>query len=150
MSGWKHQGLGGKFDYIPPEQVREMANRMDHPIPAAGARDQIARGGFPGKFNASHAEAQHLPVRVGQPIGVTRNMCGSCQSMFQHTANYTDQPLLVKDPNHTHLFLPGHDKALVDPRPDQFPRAHPVTGDDVCRGLHAGAGAAPVTPHDGR
>ena len=52
-------------------------------------------------------------------------------------------PLLVKDPDHTRLFLPGH-KVIVDPDPSDFRDAIVITPDNLKAG--AGGGAALVGP----
>jgi hypothetical protein len=144
LSGWAHAGedLPG-ITYVPPARVQSLAEDMQFKIRGAGAADQ----GVPGRFHASHAEAQQMASAPAQPIGVDRPMCATCQKMLQHAATYSDQPLLVRDPDHARLFLPGHDKPIVDPRPDQFPGARPVSGADVRHGLQAGAGTAVVAPH---
>jgi hypothetical protein len=144
LSGWVHEGenLPGITE-VPPAKVQSLAQEMQFKIRSAGALDQ----GVPGQYHASHAEAQQLVAAPAQPIGVDRPMCSTCQKMLQHTANYSDQPLLVRDPDHARLFLPGHEKPIVDPSPDQFPGARPITPGDVHRGVQAGAGTAVAAPH---
>ena len=107
LIGWAHEGrdLPG-IRYVPPDQVQSMANDMQFKIRGAGAMDQ----GVPGRYHASHAEAQHTATVPGQPIGVDRPMCTTCQSMVQHAANYSHQPMLVHYP--ADLPAPG---AMLDP-----------------------------------
>ena len=144
LSGWAHEGddLPG-ITYVPPDKVQSLAGDMEFKLRGAGAADH----GVPGQHFASHAEAQQHVVAPAQPIGVDRAMCPTCQKMFQHTANYSHQPLLVTDPKHTRLFLPGHDKPIVDPNAADFPAARPITPGDVHHGIQAGAGAAVAAPH---
>jgi hypothetical protein len=148
LSGWVHDDLQG-FEYIRPEEVKRMADDMNFDIRGAGAADHAgSEPGWTGKHHASHAEAKHLARNPGQPVGVDRNMCSTCQDMYQQAADYSRQPLLVQDPDHTRLYLPGHDP-IVDPKPSDFPDAVPITPEDVKRGAAAGGGAAVAGPDSG-
>jgi hypothetical protein len=145
LSGWTHGGPDG-FEYVRPEEVQRMADRMDFEIRGAGAADHAGtEPGFKGKHHASHAEAQQLARHPGQPVGVDRNMCSTCQGMYKEAARLSQQPLLVQDPQGARLFLPNGDVKL-DPAPSDFPAAQRLSPDDVRRGVGGGTGAILVTP----
>jgi hypothetical protein len=146
LSGWTHDDLDG-FEYIRPEEVKRMAERMEFEIRGAGAADHAGgEPGFRGKHHASHAEAKHLARNPGQPVGVDRGMCGTCQNLYDHAAHYSQQPLLVQDPHQTRLFLPDH-RVIVDPDPSDFPDAVHIRPEDIRAGAGAGSGAALVAPN---
>jgi hypothetical protein len=143
LSGWTHGEMPG-FEYIRPEEVKRMADDMDFEIRGGGAADHAgSEPGFKGKHHASHAEAQHLARNPGQPTGVDRPMCGTCQDLFTHASEYSNQPLLVQDPNGMRLFVDG--KVIDNPDPSQFPDAVRVTPEDVKQGAAAGGGAVVVS-----
>jgi hypothetical protein len=144
LSGWGHKDLEG-FEYVRPEEVQRMAERMDFEIRGAGGSDYAgSEPGFRGKHHASHAEAQQLARHPGQPVGVDRSMCSTCHGMYQEAARFSQQPLLVQDPQHTRLFLPNGEVKL-DPAPSDFPGARRLSPDDVRRGVGGGTGAILVT-----
>lgn len=146
LSGWTHGNALKDIEHVPPEDVHRMADQMGFDVRGAGASDFAGNEpGFRGKYHSSHAEAQQLERYPAQPIGVDQPMCKTCQKMFDHAANHMQEPLVVRDPDHTRLFLPGH-KVVVDPDPSDFPNVPFLRPDDVHRGLAAGAGAAVAHP----
>ena len=139
LSGWLHKDLDG-FEYVRPEEVHRMAEDMKFDIRGAGAADHAGdEPGFRGKHHASHAEAQQLARHPGQPVGVDRPMCGTCQDLYQHAAHYSQQPLLVQDPDGARLFLPNGD-VVPNPDPSRYPDPVRITPADMRRGA-GGAGA---------
>ena len=144
VSGWAHKGVDG-VEYVRPEEVDDLARRLDFELPAH-ARDAAGKEpGFPGKFHASHAEAQQHARHPAQPVGVDRDMCDTCQGLYQRAAEVSGQPLLVKDPHDTRLFLPDG-TMKENPGPEHFPAAKHFSPGDVRRGVGAGTGAILVSP----
>jgi hypothetical protein len=66
----------------------------------AGFFDQ----GIPGQYASSHAEKQANMMNPGQPIGVSRAMCGDCINYFISSAQASGQFLVVADPNVVRVF----------------------------------------------
>lgn len=123
LSGWAQPRPNG-YGSATPEDVRALADEIGHPLDpdTRGFRDQTSRpDGFPGKFNASHAEKQQALTSPGSDIAVTRPMCDDCVGFHSRLAKHTGQPLLVTDPEKSHLFLPdGH--VVESPTVEDFPR----------------------------
>lgn len=108
LSGW--QGKANKrppgFDNVTPEQVKAYSDQIGHNLKNGGANDQVGRGGFRGKYHASHAEKQLALSRPNEPIGVSRPMCACCQAFFKKHAQYTGRDQIVTDPDGTRIFHP--------------------------------------------
>jgi len=125
LSGWRQPRLEG-FRYASPEQVRTLAQQVNHELKPEPFLDHAGREpGWPGKFHASHAEKQQLLTRTSDTIAVNRPMCTDCQAMFKKYVNYTGHPLHVTDPVGTHSF---------------YPRVRPRTHDTAVAAGAAGAG----------
>lgn len=67
VSGWKRPAPAG-YDYASPEQVKDLSDQIGHQLRPAGPRDQVAQGGFSGKYHASHAEKQQAVLRPNDPV----------------------------------------------------------------------------------
>jgi hypothetical protein len=104
VSGWT--GSPGGFARVTPEEVASYSKKIGHELTPVGGPDQVSRGGFPGKFNASHAEKQLAVARPNDPIAVSRPMCSDCQGFFRAQAEYTGKPQVVTDPDMTRVFQP--------------------------------------------
>jgi len=106
---------------VRPRAVRDYADRIGHPLRAEPFGDQTNRpDGWPGKYNASHAEKQQALTSPGHPVGVTRPMCPDCQGFFQKHAIASAKEQLVTDPEVSRLFLP--DGRVIEMLPGDFPR----------------------------
>lgn len=105
ISGWaepKPNGFGGAS----PTAVQQKSIQIGHDLTPAGGRDQLNNGGFPGKYNASHAEKQQSLLHPGEPVGVTRPVCTDCQAYFQKLAEAEHTRYVVTDPDETWIFNP--------------------------------------------
>lgn len=103
VSGWsKNEG----FTSVPPEDVAAYSDKIGHELQPAGGLDQIKNGGFPGKYNASHAEKQMAVASPNEPIGVSREICNDCYNFFKLHAQETGKPQIITDPEGTHVFYP--------------------------------------------
>jgi RHS repeat-associated protein len=75
--------------------------------------------GDPGSYNASHAEIKAAADHPGQPIGVSKPMCDNCQQAMSKIADIQQQPVVVADPNGTHVFYPGGGHDFEPHPPDE-------------------------------
>jgi hypothetical protein len=87
------------------DQYRELSGGLE---PPPHGRDGTT--GTPGATYATHAELQNFfnQVRHGtnHPIGVTRDMCGSCRRFFQRAARQTGRRIPIADENFLRVFQP--------------------------------------------
>ncbi len=135
LSGWAQPRPDG-FGSATPEDVRKLADEIEHPL-KPHPHDQLDRGGFDGKYNASHAEKQQALTSPGSDIAVNRRMCTDCVEFHKKLAQHTGQSQLVTDPDGPKLFLP--DGSVVDVTdPSSFPKQPPASFD----GGAAAAGGA--------
>jgi hypothetical protein len=82
LSGWKQPQPDG-FTRATPEAVRDHARRIGHDLTPDPARDQTWRqgsDGWPGKYQAPHAEKQQALTAPDHPIGVSKPMCPTAWS----------------------------------------------------------------------
>jgi RHS repeat-associated protein len=108
LSGWN---TPRRFRQATAE-VLEYANARGYSFPRKGMYD----GGVPGQFHASHAELQANMIAPGRPIGVSREMCGVCQSYFREVlAPESRVPLVVADPEMVRVFHPNKWVTVVYP-----------------------------------
>jgi hypothetical protein len=120
LSGWAQPRPGG-FAHATPEAVRDYARRIGHDLEPDPVADQTGRpDGFPGKYQASHAEKQQALTAPGHPIAVSKTMCPDCVEFFAKHAIHSRQPQIVTDPNGTRLFNPDG-RVIMNPGPDDFP-----------------------------
>jgi hypothetical protein len=76
LSGWKQPRPDG-FTHATPEAVRDYAQRIGHDLARNRAFDQSRRlgsDGWPGRYQASHAEKQQALTAPDHPIAVS-NRC---------------------------------------------------------------------------
>jgi hypothetical protein len=144
LSGWKQPRPDG-FTHATPEAVREYAQRIGHTLRREGANDQAWRpDGWPGRYQASHAEKQQALTAPNHPIAVTKPMCPDCIEFFRRHAIHTGQPQVVTDPDGTRLFHPDG-RIIPNPGPKDFgpaPPTPPGPPDGVGReGVKVGAAA---------
>lgn len=104
ISGWSDKPKG--YAKASPEEVADYSKTIGHELKPAGAQDQIQKGGFPGKYNASHAEKQMAVHSPNEPLGVSKPMCKDCQDFFTKHAKYQGQDQVITDPNMTRIFHP--------------------------------------------
>ncbi len=117
LSGWKQPRPTG-FSEVSPEQVRDFSGEIGHELEKSGGLDQVRRDGFPGKYQASHAEKQLSILRPDDPIAVSEPMCNDCNGFFQKRAIYRNSPQVVTDPNGTWIFRPdGTVERIVQEEP---------------------------------
>jgi hypothetical protein len=96
-------------DNKPPQEDR-LAGPAPRPEPGAGYMPMTI--GFfdrvmgPGAYSLSHAEKQVHVLTSAQAIGVTRAMCGDCQSYFLDQAKSNKKIFVVADPGMARVFLP--------------------------------------------
>jgi len=102
VSGWSEPPEG--YSQATPEDVAAHSKKIGHELKPAGANDQINRGGFPGKYNASHAEKQMALASPNEPAGVSKPMCSDCIEFYKAQAKYSGQPQTVTDPDMTRVF----------------------------------------------
>ena len=117
VSGWKEAPPG--YDKASPQEVATHSDKIGHRLKSAGANDQIdspKEPGFPGKYNASHAEKQQAVKNPNEPIGVSKPMCDDCIGFFKKEAAYRGQDQVVTDPEATRIFKP--DGTVIEQRPD--------------------------------
>jgi hypothetical protein len=109
MSGWdgKTTKAPSGFSRVAPEDVRAHSEKIGHTLEAKEIRDynRFTEEGFPGKYNASHAEKQMALLSPNEPIGVSKEMCLDCQHFFLKQAEYTGKPQIVTDPEMTRIFM---------------------------------------------
>jgi hypothetical protein len=106
LSGWKQPRPDG-YQSVSTEDVRQYSSKIGHDLGASGFRDQTSQtDGFPGKFNASHAEKQAAIANPGQPLAVSEPMCKDCQAFFAKEAQFTGLPRTVRDPQTLWVFMP--------------------------------------------
>ena len=104
MSGWKLPRPDG-FTHATPEAIRDHARRIGHDLTPNRARDQSSRlDGWPGKYQASHAEKQQALTAPDHPIAVTKPMCPDCREFFRRHAIDSGHPQVVTDPDGRRLF----------------------------------------------
>jgi hypothetical protein len=155
LSGWKQPRPDG-FTHATPEAVREYAQRIGHDLAPNRAFDQSRRlglDGWPGRYQASHAEKQQALTAPDHPIAVTKPMCADCQEFFRRHAIHTGRPQVVTDPDGTRLFHPDG-RIIPNPGPNDFrptPPQPPSTPESVGRdrvlvGAAAGADVGWNTP----
>jgi len=104
LSGWTNKPPG--YADVDPVHVVHLSNQNGHELRSGGAQDQINNGGFPGKYNASHAEKQMTVASPDEPVGVSKPMCRDCQDYFAAQAQETGRPQVVTDPEVTRVFWP--------------------------------------------
>ena len=161
LSGWKLPRPGG-FTHATPEAVRDHAQRIGHDLTPNRARDQSSRpDGWPGRYQASHAEKQQALTAPDHPIAVSKPMCPDCQEFFRRQAIHTGRPQIVTDPDGTRLFHPDG-RIIPNPGPKDFGPAPPASPqppispdssgrDGALVGAAAGADAGWNLPgHEGR
>ena len=126
LSGWKLPRPDG-FTHATPEDVRDHAQRIGHDLTPNRARDQSWRSdGWPGKYQASHAEKQQALTAPDHPIAVSKPMCPDCQEFFRRQAIHTGRPQVVTDPDGTRLFHPDG-RIIPNPGPKDFGSAPPAS-----------------------
>ena len=126
LSGWKQPRPDG-FGHATPEAVRDHARRIGHDLTPNRARDQSWRSdGWPGKYQASHAEKQQALTAPDHPIAVTKPMCPDCQEFLRRQAIDTGRPQVVTDPDGTRLFHPDG-RIIPNPGPKDFGPAPPTS-----------------------
>lgn len=104
VSGWTKKG---SFNAAKPEDVAKHSEKIGHKLSENSLLDQTKKGGFPGKYNASHAEKQLIVKKPNEPIGVApRKMCNDCQEFFKKEAAYRGEPQVVTDCEVTRIFYP--------------------------------------------
>jgi RHS repeat-associated protein len=104
LSGWTNKPPG--YTDVDPVHVVHLSNQNGHELRSGGAQDQKNNGGFPGKYNASHAEKQMTVASPDEPVGVSKPMCRDCQDYFAAQAQETGRPQVVTDPEVTRVFWP--------------------------------------------
>jgi hypothetical protein len=62
--------------------------------------------GVEGQYGNTHAERQIYLLTSAQAIGVTRPVCGGCQTAFQQAAQAGNRVIVVADPGTAFVFLP--------------------------------------------
>ena len=102
VSGWSDRPRG--YADVTPEEVAEYSKKIGHELKAAGAQDQVHRGGFPGKYFSSHAEKKMAVHSPNEPIGVSKPMCKDCKEFFKKHAQYQGQDQAVGDTVVTRIF----------------------------------------------
>ncbi len=63
--------------------------------------------GIPGRYYASHAEAQSAALAPNQPMGVSNMMCSTCQDFLSVLAQNRNNIQVVADPYVTRIFYPN-------------------------------------------
>ncbi|WP_439329356.1 hypothetical protein [Corallococcus sicarius] len=108
LSGWSE-----KPGYTQTtEGVLELSDAMKFPLRANKLLDQ----GVPGRYAASHAEPQMSVARPNEPIGVSKEMCTSCQAYFKVLASQRNATQVVEDPAVVRIFMPNG-SVVVLPKP---------------------------------
>jgi hypothetical protein len=110
LSGWdgKTTKAPSGFNRVTPDDVRVHSEKIGHELKQNIGNDYNihTKEGWPGKFNASHAEKQMTILSPSKPIGVSKPMCDDCQAFFSKQAQYTGKPQIVTDPEVTRIFMP--------------------------------------------
>jgi hypothetical protein len=92
--------------------------------PTASGRTQPAfmDQGDPGSYNACHGEMQAAAAQPGKGIGVSQDMCPNCGgNAAPQIARNTGQPVVITDPEGTHVFHPDGSYHGPDDHPDLGP-----------------------------
>jgi hypothetical protein len=104
LSGWSEREPGFIDAEDAIKKVVELSKKIGHPLTPKGALDHVKDGGFPGKFDASHAEKQLAATRGSTPIAVSREMCDDCIEFFKKLAQYRKECQVVADPRWVRVF----------------------------------------------
>lgn len=98
-SGWKKRlGFSQGTD-----QAMGLARNMGFEFPGVSKYDQ----GVPGRYHASHVEAQMGALAPGRPMAVSNSMCSTCQDFLSRLAQYRQEIQVVADPYMTRVFYPS-------------------------------------------
>ncbi len=124
MSGWI--GRNGYYE-VDPAAVAALAGEMGAKLPAAGALDQRSRGGFPGRYYASHAEKKYHQATGGESIGISQPMCSNCIPYFQALASHGRKVYITVDPDAIRIFLPDGRMFVIFPN-GNISISHPCIG----------------------
>ncbi|MFP2896019.1 RHS repeat domain-containing protein [Corallococcus sp. 4LFB] len=84
------------------DRALQLANEMGYTFRPNRLLDQ----GVPGRYSASHVEPQMSVVRPNEPLGVSKDMCTSCQDFYEALAKYRQAEQVVRDPSGTWVFTP--------------------------------------------
>jgi hypothetical protein len=94
------------IEQIEAEERRQLTGQriviegLEYDPRRAGFFDQ----GSPGQYASSHAEKQAHMMNPGEPIGVSRAMCGDCINYFKSSARASGTFIVVADPNVIRVF----------------------------------------------
>jgi hypothetical protein len=130
-SGWKFTPERSAIK-VTPEQVKKHAEEIGHTLTPNSLLDQQKRGGFPGRYHASHAEKKQIVARPNAQVGVNLPMCDDCIEFFKREARYRKKTQIVSDRQATRVFEPDgtvteywEDGSVVRLHPDGSASAEP-------------------------
>lgn len=108
VSGWSEKrGVSQTFvnenniEKVPLAQVYGTSEELDN---FTFLNNSSLDNDMPGSGRACHAEKQIIAMQVGEPIGVSREMCSCCQSYAQAMAIATNDPIVVADGKIVFIF----------------------------------------------
>jgi RHS repeat-associated protein len=123
------------FDHVDSGDVRRTLDPGSHPqdsgmfppaqqTPTAsgGTLPQSLDRGDPGSYNSCHAEMQAAAAQPGSGVGVSKDMCPNCGgNAAPQIARSSGEPLVVTDPQGTHVFHPDGSSHGPDDHPGLGP-----------------------------
>ena len=117
VSGWSEsRGVSDTFvsenniEKVPLSQVYATAEELDD---FSFKENSSLDNDMPGSGHACHAEKQIIAMQLGEPIGVSRDMCPCCQNYAQEMAIATNDPIVVADGKNVFIFNPDPAKSKV-------------------------------------
>lgn len=69
---------------------------------------------MPGSAHACHAEKQIMVRQLGEPIGVSRDICPDCQDFAQKLADEYHDPIVIADQKKIYIFIPDEDPIVKE------------------------------------
>lgn len=114
VSGWSDgRGVSKTFvkdndiEKVPLAQVYATSEELDN---FNFSENASLDNDMPGSGHACHAEKQIIAMQLGEPIGVSREMCPCCREYAQAMATATNDPIVVCDGINVYIFNPNSSK----------------------------------------
>ena len=114
VSGWSDgRGVSKTFikdndiEKVPLAQVYATSEELDN---FNFSENASLDNDMPGSGHACHAEKQIIAMQLGEPIGVSREMCPCCQEYAQAMATATNDPIVVCDGINVYIFKPNEEE----------------------------------------
>jgi RHS repeat-associated protein len=106
----------------PPQDSAMFPPAQLTPTEAGGTQPAFKDQGDPGSYNACHGEMQAAAAQPGKGIGVSQDMCPNCGgNAAPQIARNTGEPVVITDPQGTHVFHPDGSQHGPEDHPDLGP-----------------------------